>query len=82
MDGKTHTHLIVIKKTAPQELPEIFPGHIPTHREPTQPQHMIMLPILENTNKRVPSDQNLSIKINLSKLLDLRPSNDLQQLQY
>ena len=41
IDQQTDTHHMLIGESYPQEIPKIFFGHIPTHREPTLPQHMI-----------------------------------------
>ena len=59
------THL---NRTDEIRIPKFFSGHIPTHREPTQPQHMIRklswdttLPKLDDTNKWAPIDLLISI---------------------
>ena len=40
IDRQTHTHHMVTGENAPQEFPEVLPGHIPTNREPSQTQHI------------------------------------------
>ena len=68
IDQKTHAHHIVTGQNAPQVIPELLPGHIPAHRDPTQPQNMIRqmsrdttLPILESNYKRVSNDHTTLI---------------------
>ena len=41
IDRLKHTHHMVTGENTPQEIPKFLSWHILTHREPTQPQHMI-----------------------------------------
>ena len=63
-------HRMATGQNATKKIPEFLSGHVPTHREPTQPQNMTRqplrdttLPVLENNDKRASNDHKTPIKI-------------------
>ena len=76
IDRHAYTHHMATGQNATREIPEVLSGHIPTHRERTQPQNMIRelsrdstVPLLENNHERACNDRNTSIS-NLAETIE------------